>query len=108
MQRTLDISGDGKSNTGPAPYAANLLEKIEDIVINALVIGVDPTTRLSHEELSVDKLATYFSHHVLAGPGAFVEIATNFAHYEKAMGLKLLQELQFIGLSLLIQWPLLI
>ena len=59
-KRTLDISGDGKSNTGRAPYAVNLLEKIEGIVINALVIGVDSTTRLSHGELSVNELATYF------------------------------------------------
>ena len=59
-KRTLDISGDGKSNTGRAPYAVNLLEKIENIVINALVIGVDSTTRLSHGELSVNDLATYF------------------------------------------------
>jgi len=102
-KRTLDISGDGKSNTGPAPYAVNLPEKIGNIVINALVIGVDPTKRLSHEELSVDELATYFSNHVLAGPGAFVEVAANFADYERAMGRKLLRELQFIGLSLLNQ-----
>ena len=72
-------------------------------MINALVIGVDPTKRLSHEELSVDELATYFSNHVLAGPGAFVEAAANFADYERAMGRKLLRELQFIGLSLLNQ-----
>ena len=102
-KRTLDISGDGKSNTGPAPYAANLLEKIEGIVINALVIGADPTKRLSHEELSVDELATYFSNHVLAGPRAFVEVAANFANYERAMSRKLLRELQFFGLSFLNQ-----
>ena len=68
-------------------------------MINALVIGVDPTKRLSHEELSVDELATYFSNHVLVGPRAFVEVAANFANYERAMSRKLLRELQFFGLS---------
>ena len=72
-------------------------------MINALVIGVDQTKRLSHEELSVDALATYFSNHVLAGPGAFVEMAANFADYERAMCLKSLRNLQFINLSLLNQ-----
>ena len=62
-------------------------------MINALVIGADPTKRLSHEELSLDELATYFSNHVLAGPRAFVEVAANFANYERAMSRKLLPEL---------------
>ena len=69
-KRTLDISGDGKSNTGPPPHTVNLPEKIGDVVINALVIGIDATTRLSHEELSMDELATYFSNRVLVMPGA--------------------------------------
>ena len=102
-KRTLDISGDGKGNTGPPPHTVNLPEKIGDVVINALVIGIDATKRLSHEELSVDELATYFSNRVLAGPGAFVEIAVSFDDYEQAMILKLLRELEFIGLSRLSQ-----
>ena len=72
-------------------------------MINALVIGVNQTKTLSHEELSVDELDTYFSNHVLAGPRAFVEITANFADYERAIGRKLLQELEFIGLSRLNQ-----
>jgi hypothetical protein len=102
-KRTLNISGDGKSNTGPPPHTVNLLEKIGDVVINALVIGIDATTRLSHEELSVDELATYFSNRVLAGPGAFFEIAVSFDDYERAMILKLLRELEPIGLIRLSQ-----
>ena len=72
-------------------------------MINALVIGIDATTRLSHEELSVDELATYFSNRVLAEPGAFFEIAVSFNDYEQAMIRKLLRELEFIGLSSLSQ-----
>jgi hypothetical protein len=59
-KRTLDISGDGKSNTGPPPHTVNLPEKIGDVVIYALVIGIDATTRLSHEELSVDEWPPIF------------------------------------------------
>ena len=81
----------------------NLPEKIGDVVINALVIGINATTRLSHEELTVDELATYFSNRVLAGPEAFFEIAVSFDDYEQAMILKLLRELEFIGLSRLSQ-----
>ena len=72
-------------------------------MINALVIGADPSKRRLHEELSVDELASYFSYHFLAGLEALAEIAANFADYERAMGHKLLRELQFIGLSLLNQ-----
>ena len=102
-KRTLDISGDGKSNTGPPPHMVNLPEKIGDVVINALVIGIDATTRLSHEELSVDELATYFSNRVVAGPGAFFEIAVSLDDCEQAMIFKLLRELELIGLSRLSQ-----
>ena len=102
-KRTLDISGDGKSNTGPPPHTVNLPEKIGDVVINALVIGIDATTRLSHEELSVDELATYFSNRVVAGPGAFFKIALSFDDCEQAMIFKLLRELELIGLSRLSQ-----
>ena len=46
---------------GPPPHTANLPEKIGDIVINALVIGSDANTRLSHEELSMDGIGHLFS-----------------------------------------------
>lgn len=72
-------------------------------MINALVIGIDATTRLSHEELSVDELATYFSNRVVAGPGAFFEKALSFDECEQAMIFKLLRELELIGLSRLSQ-----
>jgi hypothetical protein len=48
-------------------------------------------------------VATYFSNRVLAGPGAFFEIAVSFDDYEQAMILKLLRKLELIGLSRLSQ-----
>ena len=59
-KRTLDISGDGKNNTGPEPHRVNLPEQIGDIVINALIIGVDAGSRMSHAELSIGELTAYF------------------------------------------------
>jgi hypothetical protein len=102
-KRTLDISGDGKSNTGPEPHRVNLPEQIDNIVINALVIGVDAGSRLSHAELSISELTAYFSNRVLAGPSAFSEVAVGFADYERAMSRKLLRELELISMSKLDQ-----
>ena len=102
-KRTLDISGDGKNNTGPEPHHVNSPEKIGDIVINALIIGVDSSSRLSHAELSIAELTAYFAHRVLAGPGAFSEVAMGFEVYERAMSRKLLRELEFLNMSQLDQ-----
>ena len=102
-KRTLDISGDGKNNTGPEPHHVNSPEKIGDIVINALIIGVDASSRLSHAELSIAELTAYFAHRVLAGPGAFSEVAMGFEDYERAMSRKLLRELEFLNMSQLDQ-----
>ena len=98
-KRTLDISGDGKNNTGPEPHRVNLPEQIGDIVINALIIGVDAGSRMSHTELSIGELTAYFSNRVLAGPGAFSVVAIGFGNYERAMSRKLLRELEFISIS---------
>ena len=102
-KRTLDISGDGKNNTGPEPHHVNSPEKIVDIVINALIIGVDASSLLSHAELSIAELTAYFAHRVLAGPGAFSEVAMGFEDYERAMSRKLLRELEFLNMSQLDQ-----
>ena len=102
-KRTLDISGDGKNNTGPESHHVNSPEKIGDIVINALIIGVDASSRLSHAELSIAELTAYFAHRVLAGPGAFSEVAMGFEDYERAMSRKLLRELEFLNMSQLDQ-----
>ena len=67
-------------------------------MINALVIGVDAKTRISHEELSINELATYFENRILASPRAFFEIAFSFNDYTRAMIPKLLRELEFTSL----------
>ncbi len=58
---------------------------------------------MSHAELSTDELTAYFSNRVLAGPGAFSEVAIGFDDYERAMRRKLLRELEFLSMSQLDQ-----
>lgn len=102
-KRTIDISGDGKNNTGPEPHQVNLPEQISDIVINALIIGVDAGSRMSHAKLSIGELTAYFSNRVLARPRAFSVVAIGFGDYERDMSHKLLRELEFISMSQLDQ-----
>ena len=95
----MDISGDGKNNSGPEPHQVNQPDQIGNITINGLIIGVDTPARLSHAEIEVSELVAYFSNRVLAGPDAFSEVALGFADYERAMIRKLVRELKFLALS---------
>ncbi|WP_299354487.1 DUF1194 domain-containing protein [uncultured Shimia sp.] len=90
-KRTLDISGDGKSNTGPLPQS---VPSPGWLVVNGLTIGDDS----GNAKLSLQELSAYYTANVIRGPGAFVETAQSFDDYERAMARKLLRELQ--GLSL--------
>ncbi|MGX9350780.1 DUF1194 domain-containing protein [Shimia sp. W99] len=94
-KHTLDISGDGKSNTGPRPRDIRLPTHI---TINALVIGSDDTASTDRRQADVGELSSYFRAWVIQGPDAFIETAVGFVDFERAMVRKLKRELQ--GLSL--------
>lgn len=82
-RRVIDISGDGTSNEGRAPEAASHSAASAGYTINALVIrGADP-----------DPLEEYMTR-VIAGPGAFVEVAEGFDDYPEAILRKLLREIE--------------
>ncbi len=89
--RTLDISGDGRSNTGPDPRDVREHPDLAGITVNALVIG-------SGNEARGD-LNAYFETLVIHGPDAFYEQADSFDGYEAAMIRKLLRELQGLAVS---------
>ena len=81
-RRVIDVSGDGVSNEGrtPRPQAERL--SAMGYTINGLVIrGAEPDP-VEHYETEV-----------IAGPGAFVEIAENFEDYPRAILRKLLREI---------------
>ena len=87
-QRTLDLSGDGTNNDGVSPEQARRDFPLEGITVNGLVIGANVAT-----------LARYYQQFVIQGPGAFVEVADDYADFERAMRRKLLRELGVIEMS---------
>jgi len=105
--RTLDISGDGKSNMSTDPRRiSGPLRETGHIMINALVIGSGTAADESRRIVEIGELQAYFTAYVIAGPGAFTEVAAGFADYEAAMVRKLLRELQAPVLSRAdLPWP---
>ena len=78
----IDISADGRNNTGPTPAAAWQRANTLGIVINGLPILIDTFN-----------LDTYFRENVITGPGAFVEIATDYDDFARVFLRKLRREL---------------
>jgi hypothetical protein len=81
-RRVIDVSGDGVSNEGERPAPASRRAAAAGWTVNALVIRgavPDPVRQYERE--------------VIAGPGAFVEIAEGFEDYARAIRRKLLREI---------------
>ncbi|WP_331459976.1 DUF1194 domain-containing protein [Cochlodiniinecator piscidefendens] len=97
--KTLDISGDGPSNSGPRPRDIAQHSSYDSITINALVIGSDPNWGTDQRSEQIGELKAYFESEVIRGPIAFVEVALGFEDYEEAMIRKLLRELEGLVLS---------
>jgi hypothetical protein len=82
-RRVIDISGDGVNNHGAGPdwYAERGI--LDGYTVNGLAIrGALPDP------------AEYYRDSLIHGPGAFVEVADDFADYHRAILRKLLRELQ--------------
>lgn len=95
-KRTLDISGDGKSNLGPRPVLERSAFEGTDITINALVIGADNPSIGDLRQAEVSGLSRYFQAEVIWGSGSFVETALGFEDYAAAMARKLERELETV------------
>ncbi len=97
-KRTLDISGDGKSNFGPRPR--DVKDAIAaGITINGLVIGADNPASGDIRQAEIAELSAYFRAEVILGPDGFVQTALGFEDYKRAMTEKLLRELDGLVLS---------
>ncbi|MEE3100763.1 MAG: DUF1194 domain-containing protein, partial [Pseudomonadota bacterium] len=83
-RRVLDISGDGANNDGYEPAQAYGSFELQDVTVNALVVGGQARPQLTR----------YFETMVIKGPGAFVEVARDYRDYAKAMKRKLLREIR--------------
>ncbi|MEM6973540.1 MAG: DUF1194 domain-containing protein [Pseudomonadota bacterium] len=82
MRRVIDVSGDGVSNEGRPPRPLSDAAVALGYTVNGLVIrGAAP-----------DPLPQYVDE-VIAGPGAFVEVAERFSDYPEAIRRKLLREI---------------
>lgn len=81
-RRVIDLAGNGEANQLSKTLAVRDRIVADGVVINGLAI----------EELKAD-LTTYFRHHVIGGPGAFVETAWDFHDFSRAMRRKLLREI---------------
>lgn len=97
-QRTLDISGDGPANIGPAP---GLIPEaaLKGITINGLVVVPASRANTTKNLRNVKTLFEYYQTEVIRGPGAFVEAAADFDDFERAMTRKLLRELAGLTVS---------
>jgi hypothetical protein len=98
-KRTLDISGDGKSNFGRHPRDVRQSLEPRNLTLNALVIGADAPATGDGRQVEIAELSAYFQAWVITGPDAFVEIAIGFDDYRAAMIRKLLRELQVLAVS---------
>lgn len=92
-KRTLDISGDGKSNLGPRPRDVKKTLEHSRLTINALVIGSDAPAATDRRHVEIGELSSYFAAEVILGSDAFVQTALGFEAYAEAMKQKLKREL---------------
>lgn len=81
-RRTIDVSGDGRNNNGPALDPVRLEAEGRAITINGLAILNEVPT-----------LHYYFESNVVAGAASFVEVASDYRDYARAIERKLLREL---------------
>jgi hypothetical protein len=81
-RRTIDISGDGQNNMGVEPNVVRDEAAALGVTINGLAI-LDEEPRLDR----------YYAANVVGGPGAFLEIATDFDAFAAAMRRKLRREI---------------
>ncbi len=98
-KRTLDISGDGKSNFGPHPRDIRRSLPPGALTINALVIGARAPVAGDTRQVEIAELSAYFNAWVISGHDAFVETAVGFDDYSAAMARKLLRELETLAVS---------
>lgn len=89
LRQTLDISGDGVNNAGFRPKQALLNYDFSNITVNGLVVAANDG----------GDLRQYYQQEVIYGSDAFVEVATGYADYERAIKRKLLRELTVLALS---------
>lgn len=98
-RRTLDISGDGKSNMGPRPRDLKHEAVLAGLTINALVVGVAAPLMAGTRADSIPELSAYFKAEVIQGQDAFIQVALGYHDYRTAMEKKLIRELETLPIG---------
>lgn len=91
--RTLDLSGDGETNTGPLPETIDRALLPDGVIVNGLVVGSGNFFGDRVSAAALEDLRDYYETNVIRGPGAFVEVADTYDDYAATMERKLLREL---------------
>ncbi|MFC3677250.1 DUF1194 domain-containing protein [Ferrovibrio xuzhouensis] len=82
LRRVIDISGDGRTNVGPAPGE----ERTETIAAGITINGLP----ILHMEPDIDD---YYEREIIGGNGAFLVPARDFNAFREAIRRKLIQEI---------------
>lgn len=91
-RQVVDLATDGRNNAGTDPQDISDAPMFEGVTINGLAIeGGTAAAETS--------LARYLRLRVTRGADSFVEIAENYADFERAMTRKLIRELQELMLG---------
>ncbi len=93
-RRTIDLSGDGTSNSGGDVRLARDAAVARGITINALaILSERPLTWNPEHTNPPGGLPNYFRENVIGGPGAFVVAAEDFDSFGQAIVRKMIAEI---------------
>lgn len=90
LRKVIDISGDGRNNSGRSSDDARDEALAAGITINGLPIINDRPNFGGMPERDLD---LFYRDHVIGGPGAFLIIAENFSSFANAILNKLIREI---------------
>lgn len=100
-RQVIDLATDGTFNAGPAPEDVRFGEAFTDTTVNALAVAGGQVPDWRDETDPATALAVYLELRVIHGADAFVEQATDYSDFARAMTRKLERELQGVLLGAL-------
>jgi hypothetical protein len=89
-RKVIDVSGDGRNNSGPDMATAREAVLSRGIAINGLPVVNDRPNFGRPPEKDLD---VYYEQNVIGGPGAFMIVAKNFSDFTRAVRAKLIREI---------------
>jgi len=93
-RRVIDVSGDGRNNSGPDMASAREAVLAKGVVINGLPVVNDRPNFGRPAERDLD---VYYEQNVIGGPGSFMIVAKDFGDFTRAVRAKLIREISDRG-----------